>query len=96
MGKAPIAARESGKGPYALLEEFVPWERFVESVAEAEDLAVPEAFDFLERLKDHHKRLRRFSWGLSASPPPLLRNPCSQQPRTGARSRANTPPLCGL
>ena len=50
VGKALIAARESGEDPYALIEEFVPWERFIESVAEAEDLALPEAFDFLEHL----------------------------------------------
>ena len=58
----------------------MPWERFVESVAEAEDLAVSEAFDFLEHLKDHHKRLRRYtpllleSFDFSAASPsePLL------------------------
>ena len=80
VGKALIRARESGKDPYALLEEFVPWERFVETVAEAEDLAVPEAFDFLEHLKDHHRRLRRYapllleSFDFSAAPPsePLI------------------------
>ena len=80
VGKALITARESGVDPYALVEEFVPWERFVETVAEAEDLAVPEAFDFLEHLKDHHKRLRRYapllleSFEFSAAPPsePLL------------------------
>ena len=80
VGKALIAARDSGGDPYALIEEFVPWERFVETVAEAEDLATPEAFDFLEHLKDHHKRLRRYapllleSFDFSAAPPsaPLL------------------------
>ncbi|MDP9438195.1 MAG: Tn3 family transposase, partial [Actinomycetota bacterium] len=80
VGKALIAAREENLDPYALIEEFVPWERFVESVAEAEDLALPEAFDFLEHLKDHHKRLRRYapllleSFDFSAAPPsePLL------------------------
>ena len=80
IGKALIAARETGRDPYSLIEEFVPWERFVESVAEAEDLAVPEAFDFLDHLKDHHKRLRRYapllleSFDFSAAPPsePLL------------------------
>jgi TnpA family transposase len=80
VGKALIEAKESGRDPYALVEEFVPWERFVESVAEAEDLALPEAFDFLEHLKDHHKRFRRYapllleSFDFSAAPPsePLL------------------------
>src|SRR5215217_746310 len=75
IGKALIAARESGADPYALIEEFVPWERFVETVSEAEDLAVPGAFDFLEHLKDHHKRFRRYapllleSFDFSAAPP---------------------------
>ena len=58
----------------------MPWERFVETVAEAEDLALPEAFDFLEHLKDHHRRLRRYapvlleSFEFGAAPPsaPLL------------------------
>ncbi len=80
VGRALIAARESGADPYALLEEFVPWDRFVESVAEAEDLALPEAFDFLGHLKDHHRRLRRYAplllkaFDFSAAPPsaPLL------------------------
>lgn len=80
VGKALIAARKSGEDPYALVEEFVPWERFVESVAEAEDLALPEAFDFLEHLQDHHRRLRKYapllleSFDFSAAPPaaPLL------------------------
>jgi TnpA family transposase len=80
VGKALIAARDSGEDPYALIEEFVPWERFVETVAEAEDLAVPEAFDFLEHLRAYHKRLRRYapllleSFDFSAAPPsePLL------------------------
>jgi len=78
VGKALIKARESGADPYALLEEFVPWERFVETVAEAEDLAVPEAFDFLEHLKNHHKRLRRYApllmetFRFSAAPPSEL------------------------
>ena len=74
-------ARESGDDPYTLIEEFVPWERFVRSVEEAEDLALPEAFDFLEHLKDHHRRLRKYapllfeSFDFSAVPPsaPLLR-----------------------
>ena len=75
VGRAIIAAREGGLDPYALLEGFVTWERFVESVAEAEDLALPEAFDFLEHLKDHHRRLRRYapllleSFEFSAAPP---------------------------
>jgi TnpA family transposase len=80
VGKALINARESGEDPYALIEKFVPWERFVESVAEAEDLALPAAFDFLEYLEDHHRRLRKYapvlleSFDFSAAPPsePLL------------------------
>ncbi|MDP9411718.1 MAG: Tn3 family transposase [Actinomycetota bacterium] len=80
VGKALIEARESGEDPYALIEEFVPWERFVESVAEAEDLALPAAFDFLDHLEDHRRRLRKYapvlleSFEFGSSPPsaPLL------------------------
>lgn len=78
VGKALIEARELGEDPYALIERFVPRERFVETVAEAEDLTLPEAFDLLEHLEVHHRRFRRYasllpdSFDFSGAPP----NPC--------------------
>ncbi len=80
VGNALIAAREAGLDPYEVLETVLPWERFVESVAEAEDLALPAAFDYLEHIEDYYSKLRKYapllldSFDFSAAPPgePLL------------------------
>ena len=80
VGKALIAARETGEDPYAVIEEAVGWERFVESIEEAEELALPADFDYLEHLEGQYRRLRGYAPALletfefSAAPPaePLL------------------------
>ena len=80
VGNALIAARQTGLDPYEVLESVLPWERFVESVAEAEDLALPAAFDYLEHIQDYYSKLRKYtpllldSFDFSAAPPgePLL------------------------
>ena len=61
VGNALIAAREAGLDPYEVLETVLPWERFVESVAEAEDLALPPAFDYLEHIEDYYSKLRKYA-----------------------------------
>ena len=56
------------------------WERFVESIEEAEELALPADFDYLEHLESQYRRLRGYAPALleafefSAAPPtePLL------------------------
>ena len=80
VGKALINARETGEDPYAVIEEAVGWERFVESIGEAEELALPADFDYLEHLEGQYRRLRGYAPALleafefSAAPPaaPLL------------------------
>lgn len=61
LGEALIAARESGKDPYTVLEEILPWERFVASVAEAQELAMPQSFDYLDFLEVGHTYVRRYA-----------------------------------
>jgi hypothetical protein len=61
VGKALIAARESGEDPYAVIEEFIEWERFVASVGEAEELALPADFDYLDHLRNQYRRLRGYA-----------------------------------
>jgi hypothetical protein len=80
VGKALISARETGDDPYAAIEASVGWERFVGSIEEAEELALPADFDYLEHLDGHYRRLRGYAPALleafefSAAPPaePLL------------------------
>lgn len=80
IGKALIAARETGEDPYAVIDDSVGWERFVESIGEAEELALPADFDYLEHLEGQYRRLRGYAPALletfefSAAPPaePLL------------------------
>lgn len=61
VGKALIAARETGEDPYDLLDEMVGWERFVASVAEVEGLAMPADFDYLDFLQTGHAHVRRYA-----------------------------------
>ena len=61
LGKALIAAKESGEDPYDALDEMMGWERFVQSVAEAEGLAMPANFDYLDFLEAGHAHVRRYA-----------------------------------
>ncbi len=61
LGKALIEARENGDDPYDVLDELMGWERFVESVTEAEGLAMPANFDYLDFLEAGHHHVRRYA-----------------------------------
>ncbi|MBA2692397.1 MAG: DUF4158 domain-containing protein, partial [Rubrobacter sp.] len=61
LGEALIAARETGRNPYEALDEILPWEKFVASVAEAGDLAMPQNFDYLDFLEAGHTYVRRYA-----------------------------------
>jgi len=61
VGKALVAARETGDDPFAAIEAVVPWERFTRSVAEAEQLAQPESFDHLPFILDGYSQVRRYA-----------------------------------
>jgi hypothetical protein len=74
VGNTLIVARKEGRDPYEALETVLPWERFVESVSEAEELALPAAFDYLEHIEDYYSKLRKYapllldSFDFSAAP----------------------------
>ena len=61
VGQAVIHAREHGMDPYAAIETVLPWPRFTQSVAEAAQLARPEAFDALQLLSDGYGLVHRYA-----------------------------------
>ncbi len=61
LGNALISAKENGEDPYDVLEEIMGWERFIKSVAEAEGLAMPANFDYLDFLEAGHAHVRRYA-----------------------------------
>ena len=61
LGNALINAKENGEDPYEVLDEMMGWERFVASVAEAEGLAIPANFDYLDFLEAGHVHVRRYA-----------------------------------
>lgn len=52
--------KESGGDPFEAIELVMSWHAFTKSVTEAEQLAQPEAFDFLHLVGDHFSTLRRY------------------------------------
>jgi TnpA family transposase len=61
VGAALIAARGSEQSAYDAIASVIPWDKFRASVAEAEELARPEAFDVLQSLGDRYLGVRRWS-----------------------------------
>ncbi|KOX59072.1 hypothetical protein ADL19_05905 [Streptomyces purpurogeneiscleroticus] len=61
VGGAVIAAHTGQKDAFAAITAVIPWERFCASVAEAEVLARPEAFDAYEKIGAHYTAVRRWS-----------------------------------
>ena len=61
VGAALITAREAAVDPYQAIEAILPWTAFVNSVAEAEQLARPARFDPLTLLATAYPRLRRYA-----------------------------------
>ena len=61
VGHALITARKQGKDPYAAIEAVVSWETFTDSIAEADGLARPAAFDALPLLSERHSQVRRLA-----------------------------------
>ena len=60
VGTALIDAKKAKADPYTAIEAVVSWERFTESVLEAEQLARDENFDHLALVSDHYAQLRRY------------------------------------
>jgi hypothetical protein len=50
LRRAPLKAKESGGAPFEAIEHLMSWDAFTKSVSEAEQLAQPEAFDFLHQI----------------------------------------------
>lgn len=61
VGKALISARESEQDPYELLQSIITWEKFVSTVEEAEQLARPADFDYLDLLDSRYHQLRKYT-----------------------------------
>ena len=61
IGRALLAAKESGAEPYAAIEKVISWAALEESVAEAEQLAGPANFDHLAFAIDGYSQLRRYT-----------------------------------
>jgi hypothetical protein len=67
IGRALLEAKQTGGDPFAAIEAILPWERFSESVTEAETLAQPEDFDYLSSVDDGFSQLRRYTPALLAA-----------------------------
>ena len=61
VGQALIQARFSGGDVFAAIEAVLPGPKFESTVAEAQTLAQPEAFDFLALLDDRYSSVRKFA-----------------------------------
>jgi hypothetical protein len=61
VGHASIDARQKGLDPNAAIEAVVAWDRFTQSVDEAERLAEPESFDHLHLLTESYGQVRRYA-----------------------------------
>jgi TnpA family transposase len=75
IGRALLDAKESGSDPFAAIETVLPWEKFLESITEAEKLTRPADFDYLPLIGEGYTQLRRYtpslleSLRLKAAPP---------------------------
>ena len=61
VGQALIEARSSGVDVFAAIEAVLPWPKFESTVAEAQALAQPEAFDYLALLDERYSSVRKFA-----------------------------------
>lgn len=61
VGKALITAKDESKDAYQAIESVLAWSEFISSVDEAEKLARPENFDYLELLDLRYAHLRRYT-----------------------------------
>ena len=61
LGKALINARNEGVDPFVALEAIMPWEQLVQSVEEAEQLARPIDYDYLDLLEKKFYTLRKYT-----------------------------------
>lgn len=61
LGNALIKARNEGVDPFLALEAVMPWDKLVASVEEAETLARPVDYDYLDLLEQKFYTLRKYT-----------------------------------
>ncbi|MEO6920069.1 MAG: Tn3 family transposase [Collimonas sp.] len=61
VGQALLEAKQSGTDPFAAIESVLSWDAFTASVGEAQKLAQPAQFDFLDRIGESYATLRRYA-----------------------------------
>lgn len=61
IGAALIKARDQGLDPFATLEQVMPWEKMINSVEEAKQLARPKDFDYLDLVGNRFSYLRKYT-----------------------------------
>ncbi len=61
VGHALLDAKQSGGDPYAAIETVIPWDDFVQSITEADQLAQTDSFDHLHLVSDQFNTLRRYA-----------------------------------
>jgi TnpA family transposase len=61
IGNALIGARQGGLDPFAAIESVLPWDDFTLSVQEAHKLIQPEDFDYLHRISEGYRQIRRYA-----------------------------------
>lgn len=61
VGRALLDARNDGSDAFAAIESIIAWDAFEQSVLEAQALAQPEAFDYLEFVSDGYAQVHRYA-----------------------------------
>ncbi|AAM26099.1 MULTISPECIES: Tn3 family transposase [Bacillus] len=61
IGKALIEAKELETDPFEAVQSIISWEKFIHSVHEAESLARPIEFDYLDLLDNHYGHFRKMA-----------------------------------
>jgi TnpA family transposase len=61
IGRVLLDAKSNGGDPWVAIESVMSWDAFELSVNEAQQLAQPEAFDFLPRVGENYATLRRYA-----------------------------------
>lgn len=61
IGNALLEAKQDGSDPFVAIESVIPWEIFMQSIAEAQKLTQSEDFDHLHRIANGYSQIRRYS-----------------------------------
>lgn len=60
IGNALLDAKRNGSDPFAAIETVLPWNDFIQSLAEAQKCMQSENFDYLHLIGDGYSQLRRY------------------------------------